>query len=157
MLYSFEVRAMSPVCGAAFDFDEADVDGGFRVFGVRLAGDEVEAAIVRFDAFDHAPPAASSCLMATWTAMRLNFRVSDHSRDLRRVRSGCGSTQARPTCWMSPIMHSASRAQFGGALLQPAIEFVEPVLDCLHVGGERWRCRRAACFPGISAMRRFWR
>ena len=30
--------------GAAFDFDEADVDGGLWILRMRLAGNEVEAA-----------------------------------------------------------------------------------------------------------------
>src|SRR5262245_38657501 len=37
---------------AAFDFDEADFDAGLRVFRMRLARDQVEAAILGLDAFD---------------------------------------------------------------------------------------------------------
>src|SRR5262245_51332865 len=41
--------------GPAFDLDEADLDEGLRVCGVRPTGDEVEAAVFGLDALDDKP------------------------------------------------------------------------------------------------------
>ena len=40
--------------GPALNLDEADVDGGFGVLGVGLAGDEIEPAVLSLDAFNDA-------------------------------------------------------------------------------------------------------
>ena len=46
-----------PDAGPAFHLDEADLGERLRVFGMRLAGDEVKPPVVGFDALDDEPPA----------------------------------------------------------------------------------------------------
>ncbi len=46
------VRATSPTADAAFHLDEANLDSGLGVFGMRTPGNEIESPVVFLDAFD---------------------------------------------------------------------------------------------------------
>lgn len=70
--------------GPALDLDEPNFDGGLRILRVRLAGDEVEAAVVLLDAL-HLP--AAGLLVGDHRSDRepLGGVVPDHRCDLRRL------------------------------------------------------------------------
>ena len=78
------VRGEGDVAGvrAAFNFDESNVNGGFRVFRMRLSGNEIETSIISLDALDNA---SFGFLVrgGNPNGNALDFRVGHHRGDLR--------------------------------------------------------------------------
>ena len=129
---------MSPVCGTAFDLDETHFNGGVWVFGMRFTRNQVEAAIVSFDAFDF-PTARLFVGNHVLHGNALNFS------DRAPFHAICGDSCVPGAAWHSRAAkmldvtnHTLGfTAQFCRSLLQPAIQFVEFVFDLLHVGGHK--------------------
>ena len=111
--------------GAAFDLDKPHFDGGVRVLRVRPARNQVESAVLRFDALDLE---AVGFLMLDGDADRdlLNLRVADHAGDLGLV-----------TVWMGQHPGPAEQGHVGDRAV--AFEFnlaptrIEAVVQVVEV------------------------
>jgi len=84
--------------GAAFDFDEPDLDECLRVFGVRSARDQVEASVLGFYALD-TPAAFYLMPRGDFDRNAFNFVVANHRSYLRiaalRMWGHPGSAEVR--------------------------------------------------------------
>ena len=100
---------------------------------MRLAGDQIETAVLVFDALDL--PAAGHLVGAGGShGDVLDLLVADHGRE-----AGRGAVRVRQDPGPAKVLDVADGAvplllQFVAAALQAAVQFVQTVLDLLLVG-----------------------
>jgi hypothetical protein len=109
---------------------------------VWFAGDEVEAAVIFLNAFDDTA-LGFFVVDGDLDGDLLDFRVGDHGGDV-----GGGALRMREDPGAAQVLDVANHAllfaaEFGAAGFEPAVEFIEAVLDLLDVGRE-WLGRVAA-------------
>lgn len=125
--------------GAALDLNEPNINRALRIFGVRFSGNEIETAIVCFDAFDDAP-LGFLVFDGELDGNLFNIGVADHGCNGLGLEIGMRQNPSAGKV-LDVADHALALAlQFGAALVQPGVQLVNSIFSLLEIGSQGLGC-----------------